>query len=292
MTTLAPPRASIGRHAVRLVLLTALLCFCAILIALVGYWHLIPASIKPTLRALTPLVWLLLAWLTSLKPAFKPYRPVFMAFFGVSLGIWLTSLVGAWPLRRLGLNPDTSLLGLAAAKVFEVAPITTAILLVNRLEGGSLGRLLLRRGKLGLSLVLGLALGAVLFALFLAMGGWEAIVYAGLARLLAAIPLILMFALSNAFMEELWFRGSFLPRFQEVLASGAALAATTLAFGAMHGGADYTSGLQLLQYVGSALVLGLGCGWIAQRTQTLWGSVLAHTIGDVCVVLGFFYTLL
>ena len=60
----------------------------------------------------------------------------------------------------------------------------------------------------------------------------------------------------------------------------------------MHGAADYTSGPQLFQYVGSALVLGLGCGWIAQRTRTLWGSVLAHAIGDVCVVLGFFYALL
>lgn len=281
-----------GRHPVRLVLLTAFFCCCAILIALVGYWHLIPASIKPALRALAPLVWLAFAALSGLKPAFKPYRPVFMAFFGVSLGIWLSSLVGAWPLRRMGLNPDTSLLGLAVGKLSEVLPIVAAILLVNRLEGGGPGRLLLRRGKLGLSLVLGLALGALLFALFLAMGGWEAIAYVGPARLVAATPLILVFVLSNAFMEELWFRGSFLSRFQEVLGPGAALAATTVAFGVMHGVADYTSGLQLLQYVGSALVLGLGCGWIAQRTQTLWGSVLAHAIGDVCVVLGFFYALL
>ena len=102
-----------------------------------------------------------------------------MAFFGVSLGIWLTSLVGALPLRWLGLNPDTSLLGLAVGKVSEVLPIVAAILLVNRLEGGTPGRLLLRKGQLGLSLALGLALGAVLFALFLAMGGWEAIAYVG-----------------------------------------------------------------------------------------------------------------
>ena len=43
---------------------------------------------------------------------------------------------------------------------------------------------------------------------------------------------------------------------------------------------------------GSALVLGLACGWVAQRTRSLWGAVLAHTIGDICVVLGFFYNLL
>ncbi len=292
MTTLTSPHPAMRGHTVRRALLTTFFCCCAILIALVGYWHLIPTSIKPALRALLPVTWLALAWLAGLRAASRPYRPVFMAFFGVSLGIWLTSLLGNLPLRWLRLNPDTSLLGLAVAKVVEVLPIVAAILLVNRLEGGAPGRLLLQKGKLRLSLALGLALGAVLFALFLAMGGWEAIAYVGAPRLLAATPLILVFALSNAFMEELWFRGSFLPRFEEVLGPGAALAATTIAFGAMHGAADYTSGPQLFQYVGSALVLGLGCGWIAQRTRTLWGSALAHAIGDVCVVLGFFYTLL
>jgi membrane protease YdiL (CAAX protease family) len=281
-----------NRPVIRLALLTVLFCFCAILIALVGYWHLIPMNLKPALRALAPAVWLALAGLAGLKPASRPYRAVFMAFFGVSLGIWWASLIGDAPLRALGLNPNTSLAGLAASKLSEVLPIIAAILLVNRLEGGAPGRLLLQKGRLRLSLALGLALGAVLFALFLAMGGWEAITYVGAPRLLAATPLILVFALSNAFMEELWFRGSFLPRFEEVLGRGAALAATTVAFGVMHGAADYTSGPQLFQYVGSALVLGLGCGWIAQRTRTLWGSVLAHAIGDVCVVLGFFYALL
>ncbi len=292
MTALTSPRARMGWRSAGLVLPAVLLCLCAIVVALVGYWHLIPDGIKPALRVLAPVLWLLLAWLAGLKAAFKPYRPVFLAFFGVSLGIWLTSLAGAWPLRWLGLDPNSSLPGLAVAKFFEVLPIVAAILLVNRLEGGGLGRLLLRRGKLTLSLVLGLALGALIFAQFLALGGWQAIAYISLPRLLAAAPLILLFAVSNGFMEELWFRGSFLPRFESVLGPGLALAATTLAFGAMHGSADYTSGLQLLQYVGSAFVLGLGCGWVAQRTGTLWGSVLAHAIGDVCVVLGFFYALL
>lgn len=292
MTLLSSPRPSTARHSVDLVLPAVLLCLGAILVALVGYWPLLPPSLRPTLRALMALLWLLLAWLAGMKPTFTPYRPVLMAFFGVSFGIWLATLVGAWPLRWLGLNADTSLLGLAVGKLAEVLPIVAGILLVNRLEGGGLGRLLLRRGQLGLSLSLGLAVGCLIVVLFLAMGGWEAIAYVGPARLLAAAPLILLFALANGFMEELWFRGSFLSRFQEVLGPGAALAATTLAFGSMHGIANYASGPQLLQFVGSALILGLGCGWVAQRTQTLWGSVLAHTIGDICVVLGFFYTLL
>lgn len=292
MAALTSPSARKGWRSLGLVVPAALLCVCAILVALVGYWRLIPVSIKPSLRVLVALLWLALAWLAGRRAASKPYRSVFLAFFAVSLGIWLSGLASPWPLRWLGLNSDASMLGMAVAKAAEVLPIVLAILLVNRLDGGGPGRLLLRRGKLGLSLALGLAVGALLFVLFLAMGGWDAIVYLGPARLLAAAPAMLLFVVSNSFMEELWFRGSFLPRFEGVLTPGLALVATTLAFGAMHGVADYTSGLQLLQYVGSALVLGLCCGWVTQRTRTLWGAVLAHAIGDVCVVLGFFYTLL
>jgi len=65
------------------------------------------------------MVWLALAWLSSLAPPLKPYRPVLLAFFAVSLGIALDWLVGDWPLRTLGLTVN-SLPGLVAGKLFEV----------------------------------------------------------------------------------------------------------------------------------------------------------------------------
>jgi membrane protease YdiL (CAAX protease family) len=267
------------------------LCLGAIVIGLAGYWRAIPAEARPVLRACLALLWLSLAWLAGRSAALGAYRSVLLAFFGVSFGIWLASLVGGLPLRWLNLTAD-SLPGLVAGKLSEVTPIIAAILLVNRLEGGDLGRLLLRRGRLGLSLGLGLAVGALCLVIFLAMGGWEAVSFAGPARLLAALPLILVFVLANSLMEELWFRGAILTRCETVLGPGAALIVTAVAFSALHASAYYTEGLKLVQYTATTLLTGLAWGWIAQRTRTLWGSVLSHAIGDVFVVLGFFFTLL
>ncbi len=292
MSTLASRTKAVPSRSTTLALSSLLLCLGAILIGLVGFWHAIPAGAQPVLRALLPVLWLSLAWLGGVNAGLRAYRSVFLAFFGVSSGIWLASLVGGWPLSWLGLDPDTSLLGLAVGKVSEVLPMVAAILLVNRLEGGNPGRLLIRRGRLGLSLALGLAVGALCGLIFLAMGGWEALVFIGPARLMSALPLILVFVLANGFMEELWFRGSFMTRFEGVLGPRVALIVTAVAFSAMHGSAYYTDGLKLIQYTATTLLTGLAWGWIAQRTRTLWGSVLSHAIGDVFVVLGFFFALL
>ena len=138
-------------------------------------------------RLLLPLLWLLLAWASGRQTWLAPYRKAFLAFFAVSLGLWGAWLIGDWPLRRLGLALD-SLEGVAAAKVAEVVPVVAAILIVNRLEGEDWAGLFLRRGRLGRSLLYGAGLGAVLWLIFLAMGGWQAIAYAGASRLLAALP--------------------------------------------------------------------------------------------------------
>jgi membrane protease YdiL (CAAX protease family) len=260
-------------------------------IAVVGYWPVIPTGTHPLVRLLLALLWLLLAWLAGASDHLRTYRSVLLAFFGVSFGIWLATMIGDWPSRLMSLDPD-SLQGLAVAKVGDVVPIVAAILVVNKLDGGGLDRLYLRNGKIGLSLVLGLAIGALCGLMFLAMGGAQAIAYAGPVRLLAALPLMLVFAVSNGFMEELWFRGSFLNRFETVLGPAVALLVTTLAFAAMHGVGTYATGAPLLQFLASTFVLGLSCGWVVQHTRSLWGAVLGHAIGDIFVVLGFFVTLL
>jgi membrane protease YdiL (CAAX protease family) len=269
----------------------ALLLFGAIVIGLSGYWDGIPGALRPLFKLLLPVLWLSVAWIAGATPRLKPYRSVLLAFFAVSLGIWLAWLIGSWPLRLLGLKTD-SLPGLAVAKLSEAAPIVASILVVNHLEGKNLAGLCLRKGRLGLSLALGLAIGALCWLLFLAMGGWQAIAYAGPIRLLAALPLMLVFALTNSFMEELWFRGLFLSRFSPLLGARSALLVTTLAFGALHFAASYAAGAVLLQLVASTLLLGLACGLVVQHTHTLWGAVLSHAAGDMFVVIGFFVTLL
>jgi membrane protease YdiL (CAAX protease family) len=268
-----------------------LLCLGSVVIGWAGYWHAIPRAAQPVIELLLAVLWLLLAWLAGRNAGLKPYRSVLLAFFAVSLGLWLDWLIGGWPLQWLGLSVQT-LPGMAAAKLFEVLPIVAVILIVNRLEGRDLGALSLRRGRLVLSLLLGIAVGGLCFLFFLAMGGWQALVYAGPARLLAALPMLAVFVVANAFMEELWFRGLFLNRFEGVLGPTAALIVATVAFGSLHAAGNYASGAALVQFVAFTFVLGLAWGWLVQRTRTLWGSVLSHAIGDVFVLLGFFLSML
>ena len=270
---------------------SALLLLGAIVIGLSGYWAGIPAGARPLVKLLLPLLWLLLAWLAGLTTRLKPYRPVLLAFFAVSQGIWLAWLVANWPLRLLSLTPD-ALPGMAVGKLSETLPIVASILLVNRLTGGDLGGLYLRRGRLGLSLALGLAIAALCWLFFLAMGGGQAIAYAGPARLLAALPWLLVFTLANGFMEELWFRGLFLSRFEAVLGTRGALLVTTLAFGTLHLSVSYATGGALVQFAAFTFILGLAWGLAVQHTRTLWGAVLSHAAADVFVMIGFFVNLL
>lgn len=270
--------------------LLAAVFLCSSAVVLSGYGPGLPDAVRPVVKLALPALWLLLAWAAGRTPAFHTYRSVLLAFFAVSLGLLIAWLIGAWPLQKLGLATD-SLPGMVVAKLAEAIPIVASILIVNRLEGKSLADLHLRRGRLGVGLMGGAAIGLLLSSIFLLMGGRQALAYAGPSRLLAALPYLLVFALANGFMEELWFRGLYLNRFEGLMSPWSALLLSTLAFGMLHLAADYAGG-QLGQLLASTLLLGFTCGWVVQSTRTLWGAVLAHAVGDVLVLLGFFWTLL
>lgn len=258
-------------------------------VSTVGYWAGVPDAWRAPVRLLLPALWLLLAWAAGRSARLAAWRPVCLAFFAVSLGIMAAWLAGPWPLRWLGLTTD-SLRGMVVAKLTEAAAIVAAILGVSRLEGALLTDLALRRGRLGRSLVRGAGVAALLWLFFMAMGGWQAIVYLGASRLLAALPPVMVFAAANGFMEELWFRGLYLARFEALAGARGSLILTALAFAALHVATSYGSE-ELLPLLAITLLLGLACGWIVQSTRTLWGAVLAHAAGDVLILLGFFWHL-
>lgn len=66
---------------------------------------------------------------------------------------------------------------------------------------------------------------------------------------------------------------------------------TALGWALMHGMVTYFAGFQLVLFVAWDVLLGLAFGWITQRTDTLWGAILAHAIADALLVLGMLSTL-
>ena len=201
----------VGRLAVLCVLLIG-----GLLVAIPAYMPTLQPELRQNLRLGMPAVLLLVTLLTYTTAALKPYGKIALAYFAVSLALALDRYVGDLPLNWLGWSANTPQ-GAAMGKIGECVPIILAILLFTRLGGEKLSSLYLRRGQLGRSLALGLGIGAFCLVPFVLMGGLQATLNQDAATILSWLPWLVAFSLANGFMEELWFRGSWMSRFGEVL---------------------------------------------------------------------------
>jgi len=72
-----------------------------------------------------------------------------------------------------------------------------------------------------------------------------------------------------------------LDRFEPLVGRWTAWVLTAVLFELLRLFASYTGGAGLVQLLGVTLVLGLGPGYLVQRTGSLCGAVLAHAMADV-----------
>jgi membrane protease YdiL (CAAX protease family) len=107
----------------------------------------------------------------------------------------------------------------------------------------------------------------------------------GLDVLIAGIPWILIFCLTNGFMEELWFRGVSLGKLTPVLGPALSVLVTALVFGSTHLGADYVNLSERLIFFGIVFLLGLVNGTVMLKTRSIWGSTLFHAGYDLLVII-------
>lgn len=261
-----------------------------LLIALVGLTGAVPSRWQLAARAGLSLVFLMTTLILYRNKRVQLYGEISLAYLAVALGFLLALIVG----RQLP-NPNhltgSPITNLALAKLFDAVPLVLPMLLLPLGAGEDLGALYLQRGQLVRSLLLGLLIGAACIVPFVLLDGPTGVRAAGTAAVAAALPWIALFSLTNSFMEELWWRGLFLRKFQALLGAGGALLLTSVGFGLSHMMATYFAGGQLALFVATDILLGLGLGWITQRTDTLWGAVLAHAIADALLVLGMLATL-
>ncbi len=267
--------------------LFSLLTVCGVFIFAVTmtFVPVLPKWASYSTRAALLVIFAGLWWVARADHPWGRYRPLFFAYFTAILSLSLGFFFGDWGLRLFRLTTQTPT-GIAVAKFSEASVIVFGVLLTARLCGESLPSLYIRKGRLLLSLTIGLFAAAICFFLSLQQATIGAL---GAAKLAPLVPWILLFVASNGFMEELVFRGLFLGRYKPLLGSWPAILSTSLAFTLAHLQVSYTP--DIISFLVVLLGLSIAWGWLMYRTESLWGSALFHAGADLMIILPIFKSL-
>lgn len=212
----------------------------------------------------------------------RPYWPVCYAFFVGGLAVLVSTIFSDSLMALFGAtlaNPQ----GIAIAKFSESLLRVAVILLMAAVVRADWHSIYLQKGRLGLGLAIGIP-GFIVLAV------WGLLPIAsqpgGVNTLLSLLPWILLFILSNAFMEELLFRGILLKRYEPFLGKSLSLWLVTITFTLLHFQAGYV--LNAILFLVQLFPFALIWGWLMQKTDSLWGSVLFHAGADCIIIYNIF----
>lgn len=257
-----------------------LVCGLAILVFGSNYFSIFLTNKNLAYQVLLSAVLLIAAVWFKRDERLRQYWQIAFAFFIASFATCITSLFGSWSgtvLSWFNLAVSTSQ-GIAIAKVYEMVMIVVPIIVLTKLSGANLGSIYLKRGNLKW----GLGIGALVFFNFAASAFlFFAARYTGIDTLGAAILWGLVFSFANGFMEELWLRGIFLKCFEPILGMGGTVLLTSLVFSLMHSGVVYLTPVAIPFMVANTLTLGLACGYLIIKTDSIWGATLIHAAADL-----------
>ena len=209
------------------------------------------------------------------------FRPVFFAYFAAVFSLSLGFFLSDKGLDLLGLTTHTPM-GIAMAKFLQASLIVIGILAVTKLSGQDLASLTIRKGRL----LLGLGMGLIGAAAFLLLMNASAFLSLGAAKLLALAPWIALFVISNAFMEELLFRGLFLGRYEPLMGKWLTVLSTALAFTLAHMQVTYAP--DMVGFLVVTFVLSIAWAWLMQWSKSVWGSVVFHAGADLLIIIPIF----
>lgn len=257
-----------------------LICGLAIFVFGCNYYDIFTTNRNLTFQAMLAVVFLLVAVWFKRDERFRQYWQIAFVFFVAVSAVIVTSLIGGWidkVLDWFNLTATTSQ-GIAVAKVYEVLMVVVPIIVLTKLSGADLGSIYLKRGNLKW----GLSIGVLVWFNFAASAFlFFATRYTSSDKLGAALVWGIVFSCANGFMEELWLRGIFLKRFQPVLGIGGSVLVTSIIFALMHGGTSYMTPIAIPFYVANTLTLGLACGYLTMKTDSIWGATLIHAAADL-----------
>jgi len=240
-------------------------------------------------RAGLSLLLLVIAWLVHRSERYEKYWEVFFALFILSIAASLDWVFGRFLFDSLHVS-DTIPAGWAFLKLNELVVIGGVVIVFTRFSGSSLGSICIQKGNLKLGLIIGVitfisaAAGSIPMAELLFKGKSLT-----LSRVLPWTPWLLLTVLSNAALEEILFRGLFLRKLEPFFGKFPSNFLTAFVFTGLHKGSTYTS--EELIFLVILFPLALIWGYIMQKTDGVWGSILFHAGMDIPIFLGIFSNL-
>jgi len=225
-------------------------------------------------------------WWARRSLRFQKYTPVLVGLLIMAVAVSLDRIMSIYLIDYVGVL-DTTPAGWAFQKLNEAVIVVFVVIALTLLSGGSLGSIYIQKGNLKL----GLSIGLVTFALAALGSPWMAsTLFKGqnltIVRILPWLPWLLIFVLANAAQEELLFRGLFLRKLQPFFGKFLSNLLIVFVFTMLHQGANYTS--SDLGFLAVLFPLALAWGYVMQKTDSIWASILFHAGMDIPIILGIF----
>jgi membrane protease YdiL (CAAX protease family) len=256
-----------------------------LIVAVFSPWQPLLSGLADTLGRASLVAALLAAALLARRTSqFKRYWQLLYGLFVLAVAVsadWFTALA---LISTHAVNTSTPA-GMALQKLSDGVVISAVVLLLTRASGSSLGSIYVQKGKLRRSIIIGLVTFGV--AAVTSMPIAQVMFRAQnltLARMLPWLPWILIFVLANATAEELMFRGLFLRKLEPLFGPFLANCLIAIVFTGLHATVTYTS--DQMMFLVALLPLALAWGYVTQRTDAVWGSILFHAGMDIPIVLG------
>jgi membrane protease YdiL (CAAX protease family) len=263
------------------VLISIVLLICGVLVFILGtnWYSVFPTNDSQIYRAVIAAVFLMAALILRRRESAAQYSRIAYAFFIATVAFFVTSLTAEIRddlLHALNITFDSPR-HLALSKVFESTIVLSTTIVLTLLWGDDLGSLYIKKGRLGLSLFIGLSLMTINTATGVVTG-----VTLGQAgeEVIARLPWVLLTSLANGLMEEVWFRGLFLRKFASVIGMTGSIVVTSVVFTVLHSYASYMNPIEAIIFQVIIFPMALLLAWLMHKSDTVWGSALYHAGSD------------
>ncbi len=233
----------------------------------------------------TSVILLAAALLLRRSERFEKFWQLMFALFTMSVVVSLDLIFGIYLVDYMGINGNSPV-GFALEKLNECLVVVSVVITFTLLSGGSLGSIYIQKGKLKLGLIIGLVTFILAAAGSIPMANLFNPKDLSLARIIPWIPWVLIAVLANATLEELWFRGLFLRKLQPFFGNFISIFLIAIVFTLVHGSVTYTASNAI--FLAIVFPLALAWGYVMQKTDSMWSSILFHAGMDIPIFLGIF----